>query len=342
VLNIKDEGIILEKTELPFESDGVLNPACVDVDGVVHMFYRALRPGNHSTIGYCQLKDNAVIKRSDKPVLAPEYDYEKQGVEDPRIVFLDGVYYLFYTAYDGRNALVAYATSSDLTRFTKHGVISPKIPYREFVRIIGSQKNVPRRYIHYAHRIERGNGPDVLLWDKDAFIFPRKINNSFWLVHRIMPGIQLATFNDFSELTAAYWRDYVNAFERHILFAPRFRFENHKIGGGCPPIETEAGWLFIYHGVGRVFLRKKYYAAAALLDRDNPRKVIARLPYPLFSPSFGWERKGIVNNVVFPTSALIKNGRVYIYHGGADTRIGLKSVALADLIGALKRHPVNR
>jgi len=341
MLKVKDEGVILRRTNLPFESEGVFNPGCIEVDGVVHMFYRAVRPGNHSTIGYCQLRDNDVIKRNDEPVLVPEYDYEKQGVEDPRIVFLDGVYYLFYTAYDGRNALVAYATSDDLTHFTKRGIVSPAIPYGEFIDIIAPNKRVSRRYSHYGHRVAHCNGADVLVWDKDAFIFPRKFDNSFWLVHRIMPGIQIAAFRDFAELTPAYWREYFRTFDRHTLFEPRFHFEKQKIGGGCPPVETDAGWLFIYHGVGRLFLRPKYYAAAALLDRDNPRKVIARLPYPLFAPSSRWERKGIVDNVVFPTSALLKDGRVYIYHGGADTCIGLKSVALADLIGDLKRHPVN-
>jgi len=342
MLTIKNEGIILERTNLPFESEGVLNPGCIEVNGIVHMFYRAVRPGNHSTIGYCQLQDHKIIKRLDHPVLVPEYDYEKQGVEDPRIICLDGVYYLFYTVFDGRNALGAYATSSDLVNFTKHGIISPKISYREAMEMISRNENVHRRYFHYARSAEQHNGPDVLVWDKDLFIFPKKINNSFWLVHRIMPSIQIAIFENFSELTPEYWQDYFKTFERHTLFDPQYRFENHKIGGGCPPIETEAGWLFIYHGVGRIFLRKKYYAAVALLDRNNPRKVIARLPYPLFAPSSRWERKGSVENVVFPTSALINNDRLYIYYGAADTCIGLKSVALRDLINELNRFPVNQ
>ena len=304
------------------------------------MFYRAVRHDNYSTIGYCQLKDNKVIKRLSRPVLVPEYDYEKQGVEDPRIVFQGGAYYLFYTAFDGRNALGAYATSSDLVNFTKHGIITPQISYREVMGIIGRNKNVPKRYFHYARNALRRNGPDVLLWDKDVFIFPKKINNSFWLVHRIMPSIQIATFKNFSELTTEYWRDYFKAFEKHTLLDPHYRFENHKIGGGCPPIETEAGWLFIYHSVGRIFLRKRYYAAVALLDYHNPRKVIARLPYPLFSPSSSWERKGNVKNVVFPSGAVVRDKRLYIYYGAADKLIAAKSVDLAELLTELAKNPI--
>jgi len=340
MVSIKDEGIILKSTDLLFEREGVLNPGCIEVDGIVHMFYRAVRPGNISTIGYCQLKDNKVIQRLDHPVLAPEHDYEKHGLEDPRIVFLNGVYYLFYTAYDGKNALGAYATSEDLVHFTKRGIITPRIPYEDAVEMIKRNTHLHPRYAYYADRIMHHIGPDALLWDKDVFIFPKMINGSFWLVHRIMPGIQIATFKDFSELTPEYWHEYLKTFERHILMNPQYRFESHKIGGGCPPIETEAGWLLIYHGIGKRFVRKKYYAAAALLDRDDPKKVIARLPYPLFSPSSIWERKGNVDNVVFPTSALVHNDRLNIYYGAADSRIGLKSVQLGSLLSELKRYSV--
>lgn len=337
MITVKNEGIILEKTDLKFENKAVLNPACIQEDDITHMFYRAINRNDISSIGYCQLVNNKVVKRLREPVLFPEYNYEKKGVEDPRIVFLDGIYYVFYTVYDGRNALAAYATTSDLVTFKKHGVISPQISYHDAMDLIRN-KHLPKRYFHYERRAMLHHGLDVLLWDKDVFIFPKKINNLFWLVHRIMPSIQIATFTDFSELTPAYWHEYLKTFECHTLLDPRYRFENYKIGGGCPPIETEAGWLFIYHGVGRTFLRKRYCAAAALLDRANPQKVIARLPYPLFSPSSSWERKGSVKNVVFPTSALIKNDRVYMYYGAADKLIAAKSINLTELLTKLKKN----
>ena len=120
MVKVSNGEIVLEsRTNLEFENEGVLNPACVEKDGIVHMFYRAVRRGGFSTIGYCQLKDNKVIYRSEKPILFPEYSYEKGGLEDPRITFLEGKYYLLYTAYDGLSALVAYATSSDLKTWTK-------------------------------------------------------------------------------------------------------------------------------------------------------------------------------------------------------------------------------
>src|SRR3972149_3000274 len=123
MITVKNEGIILEKTNLEFENKGVLNPACIQVDDITHMFYRAINHNDISSIGYCQLKDNKVVKRLERPVLFPEYDYEKKGIEDPRITYLAGTYYLFYTAYACKFSLIASSTSKDLLHFQKQGLI---------------------------------------------------------------------------------------------------------------------------------------------------------------------------------------------------------------------------
>ena len=74
------------------KNQAVLNPATIEVDGVVHMYYRAVRKGDMvSSIGYCQLVDNKVIKKLDKPLLSPQYAYEKKGLEDPRIIKMNGI-----------------------------------------------------------------------------------------------------------------------------------------------------------------------------------------------------------------------------------------------------------
>ena len=115
MVNIIKEGIVLEKTELGFEIEGVLNPAIIRSGDYIHMFYRAVAKGNYSSIGYCKLKNHMIVEeRSDVPVLFPQCEYESHGVEDPRIVKIDELFYLTYTAYDGVNALAALATSTDL------------------------------------------------------------------------------------------------------------------------------------------------------------------------------------------------------------------------------------
>lgn len=344
MIKVKSEGIILESSRNAFDGQAVLNPTCVEIDGVTHMFYRGVRQGDMvSSIGYCQLVDNKVVKRIDQPVLFPEYDYEKKGVEDPRIVFLDGIYYLFYTAYDGKNAIFAYATSTDLVNFTKHGVISPRITYAEAGRLFGCSKTgVREKYFFFESYIKDRQGGDILLWEKDAFIFPKKINNKFALVHRVLPGIQVIYFDDFKELTDDYWRAYLKDLGRYVMLDSEYRFESRNVGGGCPPIETRDGWLLIYHAVEDSHVGRIYHAAAALFDLDDPTKVIARMKEPLFSPSQRWEKKGDVNNVVFPTGTVIKDGRLYIYYGAADKRIAAKSVDMEALLKEIKRNIVSR
>ncbi len=335
---VKNEGIILEKTSLKFENKGVFNPACILVDGITHMFYRAINQNDISSIGYCQLKDNKVVKRLTEPVLFPEYDYEKKGVEDPRITFLEGTYYLLYTAYDGKNALIAYATSKDLVHFTKQGLISPKISYDEAGDIFRTSK-VRERYSMFEALYEEREGKDVLLFEKDAYLFPQKFGSKFALFHRILPGIQIIYFNSFSELTKDRWRDYLRNLGDFIVLDPLFWFENRNIGGGCPPIETSNGWLIIYHAIEDTSFGKIYHASAALLDLKNPLKVLGRLTQPLFSPKAPWEKKGVTDNVVFPTGAVVQNKRLYIYYGAADTLIAAKSVDLTELLTQLKEDP---
>ena len=339
MLKIKDEGIIIEKTNLEFEDKAVLNPACIQVDEITHMFYRAINHNDISSIGYCQLVDNKVVKRFEEPVLFPEYDYEKKGIEDPRITYLDGIYYLFYTVYDGNNALISYATSKDLVHFVKQGLISPKISYDEAEDIFRGS-GVRERYTMFEMFYKERGGRNILLFEKDASLFPQKINNKFALLHRILPGIQVIYFDNFSELTDNRWRDYFRNLGDFIVIDPLFWFESRNVGGGCPPIETEDGWLIIYHAVEDTPLGKIYHAAAALLDRKNPLRVLGRLTKPLFSPKASWEKSGVFDNVVFPTGGVVRNRRLYIYYGAADTLIAAKSVDLSELLTDLKNSPL--
>ena len=105
MLEVKKHGILLSKTDLEFENEGVLNPAVIRVGDSVHVYYRAVSKGNHSTLGYCRLDGPLTIsERWDKPFMVPGFDYESQGVEDARITKIDDVFYMTYTGYDGINA----------------------------------------------------------------------------------------------------------------------------------------------------------------------------------------------------------------------------------------------
>ena len=338
MLKVKKEGILFNKSTLGFENEGVLNPATIREGDYVHLFYRAVSKGNYSSIGYCKLKGPLTIEeRCDIPLIFPQFDYESHGIEDPRVTKIDDLYYITYTAYDGVNALGALATSKDLIHFEKHGLIVSQVVYDEFKRLAASKYTLNEKYARFNDRARLliVTEKKILLWDKNVAFFPRRINNKLYFLHRIKPDIQIACINELKDLTKDYWDNYFLHFGENIALAPKHEHEVSYIGGGCPPIETAEGWLIIYHGVHDTTIGYVYTACAALMELDNPYNEIARLPYPLFKPEEEWELTGEVNNVCFPSGAVVFDDTLYIYYGAADERIATASVSLSGLVAEL-------
>ncbi|HLP38802.1 hypothetical protein [Lacibacter sp.] len=338
MLAVKKKGILLQKTQLGFECDGVLNPAVISYNNSIHIFYRAVAKGNYSSIGYCRLSSPLEIEeRYDTPVLFPQFDYEVHGVEDPRIVKIDHLFYLTYTAYDGSNALGALAVSTDLQNWQKRGIITPQITYDVFHHLAESKEKINKKYLRFNEdfRLRSQQNNKMLMWDKNVIFFPRRINGMLHFLHRIRPDIQLVAFNELTDLTPEFWQNYFLHLDDNIILAPKHKHEVSYIGGGCPPIETAEGWLLIYHGVHDTVKGYVYCACAALLDLHNPFIEIARLPYALFKPDLEWELKGEVNNVCFPTGTIVENDTLYIYYGAADEHVACASVSMSDLLTEL-------
>ncbi len=342
MIEIKKEGIVLSKSQLIFEEEGVLNPGVIKIADTVHMFYRAVAAGNYSTIGYCTFTGHlTLLERWDHPVVVPEFDYELHGVEDPRIVKIDDTYYLSYTAYDGINALGAIAISKDLIHWEKKGIVVPQITYAEFQELAGCNISLNQKYPRYNEHnrvLELDEFQDRLVWDKNLIFFPRRIDGKLFFLHRIKPDIQIVTgVSEITDLTPAFWKNYLLNFDNCIVLTPKHPHEVSYIGGGCPPIETKEGWLIIYHSVHDTINGYVYSACAALLDLNNPQKEICRLPYPLFTPELEWEKNGEVNNVCFPTGTSMFGNQLYIYYGAADSRIAAASLNLSDLLEELMK-----
>jgi predicted GH43/DUF377 family glycosyl hydrolase len=335
MINVKKHGIILKKTDLAFENDSVLNPAIMQEGSKLQMLYRAVRKVNYSTVGYCKLEGPLkVVERNELPLIIPFSDDDCKGVEDPRIVKIDGLYYITYIAYNGINALGALVTSTDLKTFKRHGIIVPKITFDDFKKLAECNNIVNSKYFRHVRHFEPRE--KIYLWDKDVTFFPRRIAGKLAFLHRIRPGIQLVMVNNLEELTKEFWDNYFLHFSDHIILDPvGINHESGYIGAGAPPIETDLGWLLIYHGVYDTSQGYIYSAAAALLDINDPTKVIARLIDPLFTPELDYEVNGIVNNVVFPTGTALFDETLYIYYGAADKCIACASVNLKELLEEL-------
>jgi predicted GH43/DUF377 family glycosyl hydrolase len=163
------------------------------------------------------------------------------------------------------------------------------------------------------------NGPAAE--NKGMAMFPRKVGGLFAMLSRQDNENIYLMFSD----NVHFWN------ERRVLLKPTFPWELVQLGNCGSPIETNAGWLVLSHGVGPM---RKYSIGAFLLDRDDPSKVIGRLREPLLTPNHH-ERKGYVPNVVYTCGALVHNGELIIPYGMADHNTGFATVPLGDVLAAM-------
>jgi predicted GH43/DUF377 family glycosyl hydrolase len=163
------------------------------------------------------------------------------------------------------------------------------------------------------------NGPAAQ--NKGMAIFPRKIGGRYAMLSRQDSESIYLMYSD----NVHFWN------ERTVLLKPTFPWELVQIGNCGSPIETDAGWLVLSHGVGPM---RKYCIGAFLLDLDDPSKVIGRLREPLLKPNAD-EREGYVPNVVYTCGALLHEGTLIIPYGLADHATGFATVPLAELLAAM-------
>ncbi len=158
--------------------------------------------------------------------------------------------------------------------------------------------------------------------NKGMALFPRRINGQYVMISR-QDGENV--FIMFSE-NVHFWNDTVK------LFKPAYSWEFVQLGNCGSPIETEAGWLLLTHGVGPM---RKYCIGAVLLDLDDPTRVIGRLKEPLISPNEN-EREGYVPNVVYTCGALLHQGELIIPYAMSDSASSIATVAIDELLAELK------
>ena len=175
-----------------------------------------------------------------------------------------------------------------------------------------------------------------LPFNRNGVLFPRKIGGNYMMMsrpsdsgHTPFGDIFLSQSPDMT-----YWGKH-----RHVM-SPCMPWESTKIGAGPIPIETDRGWLIFYHGVLTSCNGYVYSFSAALLDLDEPWKVLKRGREYLISPQKDYECVGDVPNVTFPCANLVDadTGRIAIYYGCADTCTGLCFTTVDDVIDWLDTH----
>lgn len=291
-----------------WESNYVLNPAAIDLDGKVHILYRAVGHDNTSVIGHATSKNGVDIDhRNPKPIYTPRADFESKkagpgtlsGCEDARIVEIGKRLYITYTAYNG----------VELPR-----VASSHIDTTDFL----------------AGQWDRWSPPKLIspdsVDDKDAAILPQKINGQYMILHRVDRHIC-------ADFLPSLDFDRVRLDRCIQLIGPRPGMWDHaKVGIAGPPFLTRAGWVLFYHGITR---QNHYLLGAVLLDSKDPTKLIGRSALPIMSPLEKWETSGWIPNVVFPCGQIVRDDYIYIYYGGADEVVGVATISEKKLLDYL-------
>ncbi len=183
------------------------------------------------------------------------------------------------------------------------------------------------------HQLENA----FLPFNRNGVLFPRKIDGNFAMLSR--PSDDGHTpFGDvfYSESPdLCHWGRH-----RHVFGTVPNSWQSTKVGGGPVPLETSAGWLLLYHGVLTSCNGYVYAAGVALLDRDEPWRVVARAAPHVLAPEAVYEHVGDVPNVVFPGSMLCdaSTGRLAIYYGAADTVTGLAFAYVDELVRFALEH----
>lgn len=183
-----------------------------------------------------------------------------------------------------------------------------------------------------------------LPFNRNGVLFPRKINGNFMMMSR--PSDNGHT--SFGDIFVSQSPDLVHWGQHRFMMGTikgnESAWQSTKIGPGPVPLETDEGWLLIYHGVITTCNGYVYRMGSALLDLDEPWKVLYRTKDYLLAPNELYECVGDVPNVVFPCATLADaaTGRIAIYYGCADTVTGLAFTTIDDIIQFTKEYTINQ
>lgn len=298
---------ILTAADWPYPVNTVFNPGATRLaDGTTLLLCRVEDLRGHSHLCAARSKDGITNWEIDRvPTMLPDIDHypeEIWGIEDPRVTYVPELkkYAIVYTSYSHSGPGVSLALTEDFRSFERWGVVMP---------------------------------PE----DKDAALLPRRIGGSWVLIHR--PVGQMMSSAD---MWISFSNDLQHWGEHKLMLRARRGswWDAQKIGLSPPPIETERGWLVLYHGVRRTAAGSIYRIGLALFDLEDPSRCLLRGDEWVFNAVTDYEYFGDVGNVVFPCGLTVApdGDTLHIYYGGADTCVALATASIRTLLDWLEAH----
>ena len=283
---------ILTPADMPIACKSVCNPAAVLIEDTVLLLLRVIDNNDKSHLFVARSSDgigNWEIEPT--PLLSPNNSaewYDNHGCEDPRLTYME----------DTQEYLVTYVGSSRLGASV----------------CLASTKDF---------KIAKRMGVIIHPYNKDAAVLPRKFDGQFRLLHRPTAGPLEAVWMS-SSYDLLHWGEPTCVVEE----SDKPGWQDGKVGCGPTPIEVEHGWLLIYHGVQAISEGWIYRVGMVLLDKDEPRKVVARWPYWLMEPKEPYEFSETNRAIIFPTGLFVRDGVMHIYYGAGDTVVALATVGV--------------
>lgn len=294
---------ILTNKNWPYPANTVFNAAATMYKGQTLLLCRVEDRTGFSHLCKAVSADGVSNWQIDnKPTLArdPARKEELWGLEDPRITYLDelGRYAVAYTAYSACGPVVSLALTQDFETFERIGMVMP---------------------------------PE----DKDAALFPHRINGKWYMVHRPIEHSAHIWISASKDLK--YWGEHTIGLNARA----GAWWDANKVGLSPPPLETEDGWLILYHGVRHTAAGAIYRLGFAMLDLENPTRVLRRSQNWVFAPKEPYEREGDVDDVVFPCGWILdkESGELRMYYGAADTCICLATASISDVMEYMRHCP---
>ncbi len=253
--------------------------------------------------------DDGIHFEDRTPFIKPEEIWDACGCEDPRVTFFEGKYYTFYTALSkfpfGPDSIkVAVAISKDLKKVEERHLVTPF--------------NAKAMTL-FPKRID---GKIVVIFSANTDMPPAKV-----CIAKLDKIEQLWDVN--------FWSEWFKDLDSHTVNFTRNNYDHLEVG--APPLHTKYGWLLVYSHIQNYFkgpenLDRIFGIEALLLDLKDPTKIIGRTAGPILVPEENYEMSGYIDNVIFPTGALIDKDKLSIYYGAADTTVCVAHLSLLDLI----------
>ncbi len=324
---------ILKPNNNQWENLCVLNPAVIYAEEREEfvMLYRAAGDTyeHYIYLGLATSKDGYNFERfSDKPIFEPDYNGADGGcVEDPRLVKMGDTYYLTYASRP-------YAPGRYWLHEPKPWFNPPKnapqyLRHNDTITSLAFTKD----FINYK---KCGRMTNSRVDDRDVFIFPEMINGKYVRFSRPMTWCGEGYPCKNPSIWIAFSDDLLEWGTPELFYQGKTWWEDKKVGGSCPPIKTEDGWFFIYHGVSTK--DNCYRVGAMLLDLEDPRIIKGITKDFIMEPEFDYELSGPYNGCVFPTGNVVKDGILYVYYGAADKYVCLATANFNELLEELKKQ----